>query len=267
MVGAGFPTSEVAKVLGMSAGQIRGYVQDGLVAPSRGARGEFNFSFGDIVLLKAARELTSTLPSRRVHRALRKLKTQLSSDDDLSRVRITTNGTDVIASDGHSAWNAESGQAVLDFERADPATQLARIAWLRAPEIGADDWYDIGLESEAAGELEDAERAYRRAIELEAAHADARINLGHLLHTGGDPAAAAEHYRRALAARPGDPTAQFDLGVALEDLGDSDGAIAAYEAARTADAHFNAARLYEARGNATAAIRHLTAYKKATREP
>ena len=79
------------------------------------------------------------------------------------------------------------------------------------------------------------------------------MNLGRLLHEAGDRARREEHYRLALAARPDDATAVFNLGVALEDLARADEALAAYESAvaidpENADAHYNAASLYERHG-------------------
>jgi tetratricopeptide (TPR) repeat protein len=89
------------------------------------------------------------------------------------------------------------------------------------------------------------------------------------MHESGDLPFAEEHYRAALALRPGDATAQFNLGVVLEDRGRFDEALAMYEATvitvpNHADAHFNAARLYDRGGNYEAALRHLRTYKSLT---
>ena len=58
--------------------------------------------------------------------------------------------------------------------------------------------------------------------------------------------------------------------MALEDLGRAEEAIGAYEQALafdpgSADAHFNAARLYERAGRKATAFRHLKAYRALTR--
>jgi tetratricopeptide (TPR) repeat protein len=61
--------------------------------------------------------------------------------------------------------------------------------------------------------------------------------------------------------------ALFNLGVALEDLRMPDEAILAYRTALAADedcadAHYNLAQIYQARGEGPAALRHLRTYRK-----
>ncbi len=135
--------------------------------------------------------------------------------------------------------------------------------------LSATDWYERGcaLEDEAPA---DAIDAYRRAIESRPDHAGARLNLGRLLHLAGDPSAAEAHYRRAIDALPEDPIAWFNLGTALEDRGRDAEALAAYDHALAldpglCDAHFNASRLCERLARPVDALRHLSAYRRATR--
>ena len=71
-------------------------------------------------------------------------------------------------------------------------------------------WYDLGLELEAVAPTE-ARDAYRRALELDAHHADAHVNLGRLLHEQGLVEEAERHYRQALRESPDHATAAFNL--------------------------------------------------------
>ena len=52
---SGYGASEVAKMLGLSVGQVRSWVRAGFLTPERGPRGELRFSFHDLVLLRTAK--------------------------------------------------------------------------------------------------------------------------------------------------------------------------------------------------------------------
>ena len=222
----GYTTREVANLLALSEGQVRSWMRAGFLAPRRGARDEYRFSFQDLVVLRAAQGLTAArVPRRRIRAALAKLADQLPRGRSLAAVRIAAEGGHIIVHDGTEAWEPDSGQRVFDFEVAELAERAAPLAHRAAAEarnaaegLGADDWYALGyeLEATAAGE---AREAYRRALALAPGHADAHLNLGRLLHEEGDLGGAERHYREAAALRPDDPTAAFNLGVALQDLG------------------------------------------------
>jgi tetratricopeptide (TPR) repeat protein len=272
----GYSTRDVAGLLGLSEGQVRSYVRAGFLSPPRGPRGELRFTFQDLVLLRTAKGLVKArIPSRRVRAALTNLRGQLPSGRPITAVRVLADGNRVLARDGKALWNPESGQALLDFDVSDLAREAAPFARRAAEtareheqELVAEDWYDLGCELEATAP-DEAVDAYRRALALDAGHADAHLNLGRLLHERGELAPAEEHYRQALAARPDDATAAFDLGVVLEDLERLAEAAEAYAAALRADpsyadAHYNLAGLYEKLGRPADALRHLKAYRRLT---
>ncbi len=269
-----YTTRDVAKLVGLSEAQVRSQARVGYLAPDRGPRNSYRFSFQDLVLLRAAKALRDALiPPRRIRRALRTLIRQLPAGRSLSGMRIGSEGDRVVVRDGGQAWNPESGQLLLDFgvaqlvERARlMARRVARQARRPEPPLTADQWFDLAadLEPAAPGEARDA---YVKAVALDPRHADARVNLGRLLQETGRPAEAATHYRAALEAQPRHPTAAFNLGTALEELGQRAEAIEAYRRALVADqefadAHFNLARLYEQAGKRAAALRHLRAYQQ-----
>ena len=272
----GYPGRDVARLLGLTAAQIRAYVRDGCVTPRPGPHGEQRFSFQDLVLLRTGKTLMESLPTRKVHRALRRLRDQLPRGRALTGVRITAEGDTIVVRDGAAAWIPESGQALLDFEVAELASEVAPLVRQAADaarsaegELDAEDWYRLGCDLEPCDAAQ-ARDAYRRALELSLDHVDARVNLGRLLHEAGDARAAEAHYRKALELRPDDVTAAFNWGVALEDLGRRDEAMRAYERALAADpafpdAYFNLSRLCEQLGRPHDALRHLQTYRSLTR--
>jgi tetratricopeptide (TPR) repeat protein len=268
-----YSTRDVAKLLGMSEGQVRSHARVGYLAPGRGPRNAYRFSFQDLVLLRAAKALRDArIAPRRIRRALRTLTRQLPAGRSLSGMRISSEGDRIVVSDGGAA-ELESGQLLLDFhvaelaERAAPvARRMARCARESDEPLTAEQWYALGLDLEAAAP-DDARDAYSRALALAPRDGSARVNLGRLLQEAGRTEEAVEQYRAALRVQPRHPTAAFNLGTALEDLGRRTEAIEAYR--RTleadpefADAHFNLARLYEQAGRRAAALRHLRAYKQ-----
>src|SRR5437588_12339633 len=274
----GYNSRDVARLLGLTVAQVRGFARDGFLTPGRrggGGRG-LQFSFQDLVILRTAKALVAArIPTRRIRRALKKLRLELPRGRSLAELRITAEGDRIMVSDGETAWNPESDQTHLDFAVSDLATRAAPMARRTAQaaraaegDLDADDWYELGLELEAV-EPAEARDAYRRALELDAHHADAHVNLGRLLHEEGLVQEAERHYRLALRENPEHATAAFNLGIALEDLDRPGDAVEAYRAAlavdpRLADAHYNVARLYEKGGKKAAALRHLSIYRRLT---
>jgi tetratricopeptide (TPR) repeat protein len=273
----GYTSQDVARLLGITVAQVRGFARDGFLTPARSRRrGRLQFSFQDLVILRTAKGLVAAhIPSRRIRRALKQLRQQLPRGRSLAELRIAAEGDRIVVSDGETAWNPESGQTHLDFAVSDLATRAAPIARRTAQaaraaegDLDAEDWYDLGLELEAVAP-DEARDAYRRALELDAHHADAHVNLGRLLHEQGMIEEAERHYRLALHENPDHATAAFDLGIALEDLDQPADAIEAYRAALSADpgladAHYNIGRLYEKVGKRAAALRHLGTYRRLT---
>ncbi len=272
----GYTTRDVARLLGLTVAQVRAFARDGFFTPGRGPRGELRFSFQDLVILRTAKGLVAArIPTRRMRRALRRLRAQLPRGRSLAELRIAAEGDRIVVSDGEATWSVDSSQTQLDFAVSDLATRAAPIARRTAraaqaldQDLGAEDWYELGLELEAVAPLE-ARDAYRRALELDTHHVDAHVNLGRLLHEQGLLEEAERHYRQALRQNPDHATAAFDLGIALEDRDRVTDAIEAYRLAlaadpKLADAHFNVARLYEKTGKKAAALRHLSIYRRLT---
>jgi excisionase family DNA binding protein len=272
-VAGGYSTSDVAKLLGLSPQQVRSFVRDGLVAAER-VGNRYRFTFGDLVLLRAAKDLVAArVPPRHIKKALAGLKRDLPEDRGLAGLRIGAEGARVVVHDGAKRWNPESGQMHFTFDVDDLARQAQPLAVRQARdatrrEMSAEQWYDLGCELEEPAP-DRARQAYTHAVALDPEHLDAHLNLGRLLHEAGELNAALGHYRAAIELDPGDGTAAFNLGVLLEDLGKESLALDAYQRAmrsdpESPDAYFNAGALCERMGRRAAALRYLKTYKELT---
>ncbi len=266
-------------MLGLSRGVISGLIAAGFVAPRRGPRNEYRFSFRDVVLLRTAVELRAAhIAPRKILAALRKLRTDLPAELPLSGLRITAVGNDVTVKEGSAQWQAESGQRVMDFE-IDAATGSVSVLAHKPPqrpprpsagEAGdAPGWFARG-EAMEASDPSAAEAAYRTALALDPAFTDASLNLGALLCEARRCDEAVALYDDAVRRDPGEALLHFNRAIALEDQGRWNDALESYNvslrlAPDLADAHFNAARLHEKLGDAKKAVRHLSAYRRLQR--
>ncbi|HZV91574.1 MAG TPA: tetratricopeptide repeat protein [Caldimonas sp.] len=271
----------IQEMLGLTRGVILGLVDSGFVRPSRGERNEYRFTFRDIVVLRSAVELRAAgIAPRRILAALRTLKARLPDEMPVEGLRISAVGSDITVREGGARWQADSGQLVMDFELAQaegrsvaflPLALPARPATSEPQESDGDaaTWFARGeaLETSDRGA---AEAAYRRALALDPAYADAYLNLGALLCEARRCAEAVTLYDRAVRRFPGDALLHFNRAVALEDQGRPTEALAGYDTAlrlddALADAHYNIARLHEQLGDAKQAVRHFSAYRRLQR--
>jgi tetratricopeptide (TPR) repeat protein len=271
----GYSTRDVASLLNMPERRIRSYARAGLITPARGPRNEYLFSFQDLVLLRAAAELSRAhVPERRIHDALARLKEQLPQDRSLSELRIHASGSEVVVRDSSEPpWNPESGQFHIEFDVGELASRVAPLARATPERSGGEErsaaeWFEAAVDLEPVAP-EDAREAYEHAVRLDPQLHAARVNLGRLLHEAGERAAAEEQYREVLATHE-HALAAYNLGVLLEDMDRAVDAIKAYARAIAADpslaeAHYNLARLYEQCGDRRAAIRHFNGYRALVR--
>ncbi|MDQ6627084.1 MAG: tetratricopeptide repeat protein [Pseudomonadota bacterium] len=264
----------IQEMLGLSRGVVSGLIASGFVAPGRGARNEYRFTFQDVVLLRTAVELQDArIAPRKIVAALRSLRAKLPAELPMTGLRITAVGNDVAVRDGGSQWQAESGQLVMDFELAPAKGTVAFLQ--RRPSRAAsvvDDAVAAFSRGEAleASDRRGAEAAYRKVLAIDPDHADAYLNLGALLCEGSRCDEAVTLYDEALRRHPGEALLHFNRAIALEDQSRPGEALASYnESLRLdpdlADAHYNAARLHEQLGDAKKAVRHLSAYRRLQR--
>jgi len=269
---AHFDTAQAARIVGLPPARLRRCVHAGLVVPARDARGRLRFDFVDLILLRTTRGLLEKrVPVGQIRRVLESLRRQIGGRP-LTRLSIFTDGKGkrVVAWDGDSRWQPESGQFLFNFDSGRVVARATKVARLQAspslPQLSADQWCDLAMEIENTSPLE-ARAAYHHALDLDPAHVVARINLGRLLHAEGNLTGAEAHYRDAVRYDPTSALAWYNLGVVLEDTECAGDAAACYERAvrldpGLADAHYNLALLYERAGRAQDAVKHLAIYRR-----
>ena len=259
---------DVEKLLRLPRSTIRALVAAGFVAPARGPRRSWRFSFQDLIVLRTAQALVAArVPARRITHSLKKLREQLPDGAALSGLAIGAEGRRVVVRDGAARRQADSGQYLLAFE-GDPGTGALGVIARQPvqPTATAADWFEraLALEDTDAGA---ALEAYAQAVAANPRRLEAHINLGRLLHEAGRLPEAEQAYRAGLAACGEGPVLQFNLGVLLEDLGRPQEAGAAYQAAlrrdpTLADAHYNLALLCEKLKRPREALRHMAQYRR-----
>jgi len=277
-----YTLGRLQQLLGLSRHAIGQFIALGLVTPLRPSGRAYRFSFRDLVVLRAAHELQrAQVPVRQLLRSLRRLRERLPAEAPLHGLRITAVGDRVTVREGGAQWEADTGQALLDFTVGGTPAALQFVARGSADGPAASDDEsaaaahaedDAQARFDAAETLEEsdpaaAEAAYRALIAKVPAHVNAYLNLGFMLCEAGRCDEAATLYDAALAHVSDDALLHYNRAVALEALGRRREALAAYReclrlAPALADAHQNAALLYAEEGDKKMAIRHFSAFRR-----
>lgn len=275
-----YTAAEVARVVGIRPGRLAYWVKTGLLAPSARRNGRGLFCFEDLVAVKAAAELVSRGVSlQAVRRNLRALRGALPPPDELiveaarqeegldassvalppqplrprplTRLRVVSDGEQLVVVEDDVAIEPLSGQVVMDFVVGSLASRAAEVLALPPPPPADDgheragwEWLAEALRLEDEGRVAQAEAALVRALEVDPALAAAHNNLGRLAEARGEKQAARERYRAALGLDPELCEARFNLANLAAADGDLSGAVDGWERAVLsqpdfADAHFN----------------------------
>ncbi|MBL9078870.1 MAG: tetratricopeptide repeat protein [Planctomycetes bacterium] len=251
-----FTLAELAELAGLPRNVVRRWVEQDLLQPRRGSTDAFAFR-----ALGAARTLAQlwragwTAP--RIQRAWQLARTVVADPDaaltgllaSIGQRRVT-----VRTPDGRLV--EPGGQLLFDF---GGRAEAAALPSLRSPH----DWFQAGVDAEAAGRLEDAVRAYERALGTR--NPEAHFNLGNCLYALRRRGDAVAQFEAAVAAAPDYAEAWNNLGIVRGELGDRDGSIAALRRALAlvphyADAHYNLAESLAVSGAIDEARRHWRAY-------
>lgn len=234
-----------------------------------------NYGFKELLALRTIIKLRQAhRPVPQISRAVEALSAKLDHiSNPLTELKMYADGKHIRVEVDGRAMEAESGQLLLNFDRAE----IARLLEFKVPDSAgaerdrrakADNWFQRGLELEASGAPhEETIAAYQKAIELDPRAAGAMVNLGTLHFNARNWREAERYYRQALTADPDYPLAHFDLANLYDERGDRTKALEHYNAAlkispNYADAHYNLALLYQGANQPMKAVRHWTTYLK-----
>ncbi len=289
-----YSVKDTAKIFGQTESRLRYWMQSGFLWPSVRRGGQYFYTFDDLIAVRTAVELLdSGLSVQKVRKAVAELRKELPDGvQPTARLRVCSDGKNVVVIKDDVAYEAESKQVVMAFALSSIHNQIAEILPMRPRNgesavpnaIEANDEqtqkqkmpsaYQLFLHAtsaEASGDTATAEKYLRQCLELENSMAAAHTNLGNLLHQQGNLQGAKDEYDLALMHEPNQPEARFNLGNILEELGSRDMAIAEYRhvcsrSPNFADAHYNLGILLAEVGGKAQAQEHLSEYLRLGQE-
>jgi tetratricopeptide (TPR) repeat protein len=187
----------------------------------------------------------------------------------LQELRIVSDGKSVVVRADGAAFEPVSGQLVIDFQVNALREDVVRMLRPDTEKQRARTAYDLYSKASAIDEdptsFDEAEKLYKRAVELDPKLAIAYTNLGNIRFRRGDEKGAEELYRHALEIDDRQPEAHYNLGYVLLERGDARRSVPCFQRAldadpRFADAHFNLAMAFEQLGERAKARPHWKRY-------
>ncbi len=266
-----FTRREVAKLLGVPEARLKSLDRSAIVSPSGTRAGKRVYTFQDLIALRATRELLAhEVKLRDVARAIGALRKSLPRvTRPLQELRIVSDGRRVVVKGSDGAFDAVSGQMVMDFQVTSLRDDVVRMLRPETSKARARTAYELYSQASALDEdpktFDESERLYERAIELDPSLGIAYTNLGNIRFRRGDESGAEALYTRAIEIDADQPEAHYNLGYVLLERGDPKSAVDHFERAlssdpRFADAHFNLAMAYEQAGERAKARPHWKRY-------
>lgn len=260
----GYSRQDVLRILQISARQLQTWERAGLVETLE------SYTFQELSQIRKLSLLSSRrIPSSRISAFVAAMKRVSGIANPLREAGMVRAGSRVIFRHQGAMVDPLSRQLIFDFDGSNVKAACAVIgvaASRQHRESQAAEWFfeAVRMEDGQAPGDQVAE-IYKRAIELNPAHAPALINLGTLYYNQRRFLEAEDTYRRAIQADPQYALGFFDLGNALDELQRLPEAIEAYKEAirlapKYADAHYNLALAYERVGKHRKALPHWLTY-------
>ena len=244
----GWSLAQAARVLGLPVQRVERLVRRGIVPSNRDAKGRVSLAFTQLVLLQTAARLSrEDRPWREIERALR---AQTLDMDGLESVHQYEFG-----------FGAQAPVQALLLPEHAPSGPLE-------PEtMNAAEWYVLGQQV-SDDSMASARDAYRRALELDPLHREARWALAELL-ANEDRLEAAERHLQLVELQLGDAEVASSRGRLLFEMDRLEEAEVVLRRAVDLDPDHGSSwlllgRLYEHQGKKQEALRSLSEFKRLT---
>jgi len=260
-----FTTRSAARILAVSPDRIRYWVKRRLIQPSATEGRQYRFAFNDLLVMRLAKEL---LPSRRhletIQRCFDRVRGLIGPARPMTSLRLCNEDGRIVVRERRIAFEAESGQLILDFDSL-PA------AFAADEEPNAKRTRPPARVSAASQEALLARRMFTELLASGARNAEVHLKIAAVLERDADLSAALKHLLSAAAIEPSNAEVHERLGTLYRGRGEDDNAIRSFQRALECDPtligpHRNLAELYEQSGRKRDALRHLSAVNRLTRD-
>ena len=266
-----FTLTEIARLLDFPATRLRTLDRAGVVSPSGRRRGRRAYTFSDLIALRTAKTLLERrVRLRDVTRAVQALKKSLPKvTRPLQELRIVSDGQRVVVRTQDGAFEPLTGQMLLDLEVKTLRDDVVRVLRPSAGRERARTAYELYLKASQLDEdpltMDEAERLYAQAVQLDPWLGIAYTNLGNIRFRRKDTEGAEQLYRKALEIDGRQPEAQYNLGYVMLERGQPQHSIPLFLGAieadpKFSDAYFNLAMAYEQIGDSSKARPFWKAY-------
>ena len=260
-----YTMAQLSRILGVPRDRIRMWMNRGLIRPAREVRRLCYFDFQQVRDAKTLWDLSQAGVSLdRIRASLDRLRRWMPDlDRPIANLDLLERDGKLLVRLGDGELVEPSGQLVFDLEGggSSPAEEP-----IDAPRT-LEQWLDLALHQEQAGEFEKAEEAYRAALMVAGPQPVLCFNLANVLYAIGHKERAVERFYQAVEMDQDYVEAWNNLGNVLGDLGAHPEAIEAYDRAIELapdypDPHFNVAETHAALGDVGAARQHWLVYLK-----
>ena len=117
-----FDSKDLKRLFGIPASHVRSLIRAGHISPSKkaGKSGKLAYSFQDLIVLRTLGSLRAAkIPTKRINRTLREIRSSLPGELPLSGLSIVAVGDRIVVREGRSLRESETGQYTLALEVID----------------------------------------------------------------------------------------------------------------------------------------------------